>query len=63
VKDTFEPDVLSNLSQGTTWSNSCIDMSLDEMWKIFPAWTMFRTFAIIHLSWAEPITKLLNSLT
>jgi hypothetical protein len=26
VKDTFELDVLSNLSQGTTRSNSCIDM-------------------------------------
>jgi hypothetical protein len=26
VKDTFELDVLSDLSQGTTRSNSCIDM-------------------------------------
>jgi hypothetical protein len=26
MKDTFELDVLSDLSQGTTRSNSCIDM-------------------------------------
>jgi hypothetical protein len=39
----------------------CIDFAipilLDEMWTIYPAWTMFRTLI------AQPITKLLNSLT
>jgi hypothetical protein len=38
-------------------------VSLDEMWKNYAAWTTFRTLAIIDLSWAQPITKLLNSLT
>jgi hypothetical protein len=36
---------------------------LDEMWVNFPAWTKFHTLAITDLSWAQPITKLLNSLT
>jgi hypothetical protein len=61
MKDTFELDVLSDLSQGTTRSNSCIEM--DEMWTIYPARTTFPTLAIIDLSSAELITKLLNSLT
>jgi hypothetical protein len=38
-------------------------VSLDEMWKYYRAWTTFRTLAIIDLTWAQPITKLLNSLT
>jgi hypothetical protein len=37
VKDTLEFDVLSDLSEGTTRSNSCIDMVFDEMWTIYPA--------------------------
>jgi hypothetical protein len=37
-------------------------VSLDEMWTNYPAWTTFRTLAIIDLSSAQPITKLLNSL-
>jgi hypothetical protein len=48
MKDTFELDILSDLSQGTTRSNSCIEM--DEMWTIYPARTTFRTLAIIDLS-------------
>jgi hypothetical protein len=36
---------------------------VDEMLIIYPAWTTFRTLAIIDLSWAERIIKLLNSLT
>jgi hypothetical protein len=36
MKDTFELDILSDLSQGTTRSNSCIDMVLDKMWTIYP---------------------------
>jgi hypothetical protein len=30
MKDTFELDVLSDLSQGTTRSNSCIDMVFER---------------------------------
>jgi hypothetical protein len=36
---------------------------LDEMWTNYPAWTTYRTLAIIDLSWTQPITKILNSLT
>jgi hypothetical protein len=38
-------------------------VSLDEIWKNYPAWTTFRILAIIDVSWPQPITKLLNSLT
>jgi hypothetical protein len=38
-------------------------VSLYEMWTNYPAWTMFRTLAILDLSWEQPITKLLNSPT
>jgi hypothetical protein len=37
MKDTFELDVLSDLSQGTSSSNSASIWSLDEMWTIYPA--------------------------
>jgi hypothetical protein len=37
MKDTFELDVLSDLSGGTTRSNSCIDMVFGQMWTIYPA--------------------------
>jgi hypothetical protein len=38
-------------------------VSLDEMWTNYPAWTLYRTLAIMDLPWAQPISKLLNSLT
>jgi hypothetical protein len=37
MKDTFELDVLSDLSQGKTGSNSSLVWSLDKMWTIYPA--------------------------
>jgi hypothetical protein len=36
---------------------------LDEIWTNYSAWITFRTLAVIDLSWAQPITKLLNSMT
>jgi hypothetical protein len=42
----------------THWRN----YKLNEMWTIYPAWTTFRTLAIIDLSWTQQISKPLNSL-
>jgi hypothetical protein len=47
VKDTFEFDLLSDLSQGTILESI---WSLDEMWTIYPALTTLHTLAIRDLS-------------
>jgi hypothetical protein len=62
-QDTFELDVPSDLSQGTIRSSSCIYMVFERNVDNLSCMNYFRTLAIIDLSWAEPITKLLNSLT
>jgi hypothetical protein len=50
MKDTFELDVLSDLSQGTTKSDSCIDMVFGRNVTIYPTLTTFRALTIIDLS-------------
>jgi hypothetical protein len=75
VKDNYNAELVqsmkdtSNLAFFQIFLKEWLDLilasiwSLDEMQTIYPAWTMFRTTAITDLSWAEPFTKLLNSLT
>jgi hypothetical protein len=43
MKDTFELDVFSDLTQERLDLILASIWSLDEMWTIYPASTMFRT--------------------
>jgi hypothetical protein len=62
MKDTFELDVLSDLFQGTTRSNSCIHMVFGRNVDNLSCIPTFRTLSImrVDLSSAHSITKLLN---
>jgi hypothetical protein len=50
MRDTFELDVLSDVSQGTSGSNFALIWTLDEMWTINRARTTFRTLPLRDLS-------------
>jgi hypothetical protein len=60
---TFELDVLSDFSQGTTRSNSCIDMVFGRNVDHLSCMNYISYFSYHRPILSRPITKLLNSLT